>query len=114
MAAGSVTLVRMASLEGWQLAYEVVSREIARRGITLADFSASVGIHRTTLNRMSRGDELGQPSLAAIEGGLSLPRDFLRYIAEGDRDSIQSSYKADPDLVRWLLRRLDACEGIKP
>lgn len=107
MAPGSATLCRMTSQEGWKLAYEVVSSEVARRGLTLAVFSASVGLHRTTLDRMRRGDELGDASLKAIEGGLTLPRDFLRYIAQGDQGSIQDpATGADPDLVRWVLRKM--------
>lgn len=109
MGAGSATLCRMASKEGWKLAYEVVSSEVARRGLSLAVFSTSVGLHRTTLDRMRKGDELGVASRKAIEGGLSLPRDFLLYIAEGDAGSVQAAGDhpdVDPDLVRWISRKL--------
>lgn len=105
MATVSATLCRMASKQGWELAYEVVSSEVARRGLTLAVFSASIGLHRTTLDRFRKGEELGEASLDSIEGGLSLPRDFLRYVADGDVDALRET-GADPDLVRWLLRKL--------
>lgn len=105
MTAGSATLCRMASKEGWKLAYEVVSSEVARRGITLALFSTSVGLHRTTLDRLRKGEEIGEASRKAIEGGLSLPRDFLLDVAEHDEEALRES-GADPDLVRWVLRKL--------
>lgn len=98
--------------EDWSLAYQVAATEIARRGLTKEMFARSAGLHRSTLSRMREGEKLTDESLWKIEGNLGWPRDLLTYVARHDlarvREAVaQSPERVDPDLVRWLIIKID-------
>lgn len=102
--------------EDWALAYQVAATEIARRGLTKETFAKAAGLHRSTLSRMREGDRLADESLWKIEGNLGWPRDLLTYIARHDIDLIREAVagspdRVDPDLLRWLTRKLDETNG---
>lgn len=90
-------------MNDWALAYRALACEVARGGRTVSAFAKSVGVHRSTLDRMRRGAELTPEILWKVEGGLGWPRDLLACIARHDLDPVRA---VDPDLARWLTLRL--------
>jgi hypothetical protein len=88
---------------------ELVQYEVSRLGLTRTRMRKQWGsvVSPATVDRVRRGEVVGDSYLAAIGDLLGMPRGFLTYVGEGDVARIKTS-GADPDLIRWVLDLLDA------
>ena len=99
----------MTDAQGRRMLAELVSYEVSRLGLTRTRMRKEWGpvVSPATVDRVRRGEVVGDQYLAAIGDRLGMPRGFLTYVAEGDIDRIKKS-GGDPDLIRWTLDLLDA------
>lgn len=91
---------------GWTFVHRLVVREAQRLALTREQLAKRARMNRSTLDRMRKGEQLSEDSLARIEGALDMPRDLLRYAAEGDIAAMKRALKDNPDLVRWVSEEL--------
>lgn len=90
--------------EDWALVRAVIDAETAFQGRTQTDLCKTAGIDRTVLQTLGRGRPVTDATLRRVEGALSLPREFLRYVAHVDFEAMEET-TASPDLIRFVRRR---------
>lgn len=87
---------------------ELVSYEVGRLGLTRTRMKQQWSrVSPATVDRVRRGDVVGDQYLAAIGDLLGMPRGYLEYVGNGDIDRIKGS-GGDPDLIRWTIDMIEA------
>ena len=86
----------------------LVGYEVGRLGLTRTRMRKQWSrVSPATVERVTRGEAVGDQYLAAIGDLLGMPRGYLQYVGAGDTDRIKGS-GADADLIRWTVDLIDA------